>query len=203
MMSLLETHNPGRLHHVDVDFSSPPVSNDSAAWLREERVARTLLLDYSLHFLDLACMFSSVPWELSNVRFQRNARGQTSVIQGAAKADYSVQFLLRQGFAPRRARMRFTFQNYSVSLGFFPDTFVPYMSQDNAWLYKREARVIARATRRKVFDKLRGKDSDPSHARVFAVAGDTDIAAASSLTLSRVRGFYELLFQISDAVYDS
>jgi nucleoside-diphosphate-sugar epimerase len=202
MLRLLERRNPGRLLHAHVDFSSPPVNNDSAAWLRNERKARTLLLDYALHFVDLACMFCVPPsrWRLDHIRHELNSLGQTAVIQGGARAEYSVSFLLRQGFAPRRARLMFTFQNYSVSLGFFPETMVPHMAHDNPWLYKQEAAALSRATRRKVLDKLTGRDSDASHARVFAAAASS-AAAAATLTVERLSGFYELLFTITRAVY--
>ena len=199
MLKLLKHRNPGRLRHVHVDFQSPPASNDSAAWLRNERKARTLLLDYSLHFLDLGCMFCSSPWRLEHIRHELNAIGQTSLIEGAAQADYSVSFLLRQGFAPRRARLMFSFQNYSVSLAFFPETMIAHMANDNAWLYKQEAKALGKATRRKVLDKLTGRDSDLSHARVFAAAlGD---APPMAPTVGSTANFYELLFGVADAVY--
>jgi predicted dehydrogenase len=202
MVRFLKVHPPGALHHVHLDFSSPAVTNDSVAWMRNERRARTLLLDYSLHFVDIACMFArpETRWEIDHCRHELNARGQTSVIEGNVRADYSVSFVLRQGFAPRRTRLLFTFQNYSVSLGFFPETFVPHMSNDSPWLYKREQKVRARATRQKILDKLLNRDSDMSHAAVFAAAGaPTD--AAPGLTVERVAPFYDLLFRLADRVY--
>jgi nucleoside-diphosphate-sugar epimerase len=205
MLRLLSNVNPGRLLHAHVDFSSPPASHDSVPWLRNERRARTLLLDYALHFLDLACMFSvpGQPWELADVRHELNPLGQTAVIQGTARSQYSASFLLRQGFAPRRCRILFTFQNYSASLGFFPDTFVPHVSNDNAWLYKQESKASGRATRRKILDKLTGRDADPSHARVLAAATAGDAALAAPLAVGRLTPFYNLLFAIDRAVYGS
>ncbi len=207
MLRFLADRNPGALHHVHLDFSSPPATNDSAAWLRDERRARTLLLDYSLHFVDIACMFArpgAPAWEVAHCRHAANARGQTSVIEGAVRSDYSVSFVLRQGFAPRRTRLTFTFQNYSVSLGFFPETFVPHMSNDSPWLYKQEQRARARATRQKVLDKALNRDSDNSHAAVLAAAGAAPAPADSAgdgLSVERLSPFYDLLFRLADRVY--
>jgi hypothetical protein len=202
MLAFLATHRPGALHHVHLDFSSPPATNDSVAWMRDERRARTLLLDYSLHFLDIACMFArpAAHWRIDHCRYQTNARGQTSVIQGGLSSEYSVGLLLRQGFAPRRTRLMFTFQNYSVSLGFFPETFVPHMSNDSPWLYKREAKERGRATRRKILDKLLNRDSDKSHEAVLAAAGAAEETAAG-LSVERVAPFYDVLFRLADRVY--
>lgn len=200
MLHLLLQRNPGALRHVQVYFQSPPASNDSAAWLRNERRARTLLMDYAIHFLDLACMFGSGVWEIQHARRDINSLGQTDLIEGSVRAQYSVGFLFRQGFAPRRTRILYSFQNYSVSLGFFPETFVPYFSHDNAHLYKLEKKAIARATRAKVFDKLLKRDRDPSHDRVIADAacGLKD----STLSVDRVAPFYEMIFKLAEQVYD-
>lgn len=203
MMAVLARNNSGQINHATVHFQSPPVSNESAAWLRNERAARTLLMDYSLHFLDLACMFSAGPWRVDSVRHRTNAVGQTSLIEGRlVSPEYSVSFLLRQGFAPRRTQVSFDFQNYTCGLNFFPDTFMLRMSDENASIHKREARALARATRRKVMDKLRGRDSDPSHLRVIraAMAGDRDLY--EPITVGRLSSFYALMFELGRRVYD-
>ncbi len=200
MIEFLTRYNPGRLRHASVDFQSPPVAADSAAWMRNERRARTLLLDYSLHFMDLACMFSTDPWSLQGVRHTVNPSGETNLIEGRLTGPYSVSFLLRQGFAPRRARVVFDFQNYSIILRFFPDTFVPYLSDDNASLYKMEGKVSRRATLTKIADKILNRDSDLSHASVIAAAA-TGGANLESITLDRLMPFYHVLFQIEQQVY--
>ncbi|HEX8523541.1 MAG TPA: NAD-dependent epimerase/dehydratase family protein [Tepidisphaeraceae bacterium] len=200
MLSLMEQHNAGRLRHIAVHFQSPPVSNDSAAWLRDERRARTLLMDYSLHFLDLACMFGRGGWKVEHVRHTINSLNQTDVIEGSLTANYSVSFLLTQGFQPRRARVMYSFQNYIVSLGFFPDTFAVYMADDNPWLYKQEARESRRATLGKIADKILNRDSDDSHARVIGSTMSSD-ASAGSLQVQQVAPFYRALFEIGQRVY--
>jgi len=201
MIRFLQQYNAGRLRHVSIDFQSPSVSADSAAWLRDERRARTLLMDYSLHFLDLACMFCTKPWAVQGIRHELNSSGQTSLIEGRLESDYSVAFCLRQGLAPRRARIWFAFQNYSVSLGFFPETFVPHMSNDNPWLHKREAKASRRATIRKVFDKLLNRDSDHSHALAYSAVMACEDGNACSLSLPGLRSFYTAMFEISRQVY--
>ena len=206
MLALLSQFNPGKLRHVSVHFESPPVGNDSVAWLRNERKARTLLMDYAIHFLDLACMFGQGAWRTDGVRYELNGAGETGLIEGRVVADnYSVAFLLRQGFGPRRARLLFNFQNYSTSLGFFPDTFVGYVSNDNPWLYKQESRESRRATLRKIFDRVLNRDSDQSHAAAFAAASDpTDnpLGFSRAITIERLKPFYDLLFDIGRIVYE-
>jgi nucleoside-diphosphate-sugar epimerase len=202
MTSHLRQFNPGRLRHATVHFRSPPVSNDGAAWLRNERAAGTLLMDYALHFVDIACMFGESAWQIDNIRHEINSQSQTSLIEGHLSGAYSVSLLLRQGFGPRRARVVFDFENYSTALSFFPDTFAAYMADDNSWLYKREARANFRATVRKVADKLLSRDSDPSHAIVFAGAAD-NAEYVAPLKLERLRNFYQLLFGIAQRVYET
>ncbi|MEI8194629.1 MAG: NAD-dependent epimerase/dehydratase family protein [Phycisphaerae bacterium] len=193
--------NPGQLKHVHVHFQSPAVSNDGAPWLRAERRARTLLMDYALHFMDLACMFGRGPWQINTVRHELDAQGNTGLIEGNIAANYSVSFLLRQGFAARRARLLFTFQNYCISLGFFPDTFAVYMSDDNPWHYKAEKKESMRGTLGKIRDKLTGKDHDLSHAVVLASALGEDPASGRFIELSNLESFYRMLFAVADAVY--
>ena len=211
MLALMSKYNPGRLRHVSVHFESPPVGNDSVAWLRNERKARTLLMDYAIHFLDLACMFGRGAWRADGVRYELNGAGETSLIEGRAVADnYSVAFLLRQGFGPRRARLLFNFQNYSTSLGFFPDTFVGYLSNDNPWLYKGERRESMRATLRKVADKVTNRDADVSHAAAFAAATETPTppdettpaSFARAIRIEQLKPFYDLLFDLGEIVYE-
>lgn len=208
MMAHLAQFNPGCLHHAELQFQSPPAANDSVPWLREERRARTLLMDYAIHFLDIACLFGpgrvgtegTPHWKIGDLRHELTSSGQTGLIEGRVQGDYSVHFLLRQGFGPRRARVRFSFQNYSVSLGFFPDTFVACMADDNPWIYKAEAAESRRATLRKIVDKLRNRDSDDSHVRLLAgVAAQSK--AVEGLTVGRLAPFYEALFEIGDSVY--
>lgn len=200
MIEHMERFNPGRLDHVSVHFQSPPVSNSSAAWMRDERRARTLLMDFGLHFLDLACMFANQPWQVDQVRYELNHLGQTGLIEGHLRANYSVNFLMRQGFAPRRARLLFAFENYSISLGFFPDTFVAYHADDNPWLYKAEAKESRHKTFQKIVDKLTKRDSDLSHGRAIAMAAGQS-ASADGLRVTNLAPFYSAVFEIARSVY--
>jgi acetoin utilization deacetylase AcuC-like enzyme len=77
--------------------------------------------------------------------------------------------MLRQGFGPRRASVHYVFQNYSVRLGFFPDTFALFMADDNAWQHKREYTASLKATMKKVRDRITGRESDQSHAMALAL----------------------------------
>jgi nucleoside-diphosphate-sugar epimerase len=200
MISFLNKFNPGKLLNVNVHFESPSV-NSEPPLQRNERWAQTLLMDYSIHLLDLACMFGEGDWQTSGVRYELNTRGQTSLIEGRLVSEnYVVSFLLRQGFGLRRARLLYNFQNYSISLGFFPDTFVAYMADDNPVIHAREALASARATFGKLLDKITGKDSDRSHATIFALAANGH--NETSLTVDTLAPFYRTMFKISDIVYN-
>jgi len=204
MIEHLKRFNPGRLLHAHLNFQSPPVRNDGAAWLRDERSARTLLMDYAIHFLDLACMFATDEWRVESARHLLDHHGQTSCVDGRlASPQYSVSFLLRQGFMPRRARLTLTFRNYMVRLGFFPETFTPHMSHDDASLYGMEKRVLARATRRKIFDKLRGRSRDDSHAAAYLAATGEDASLSQAISVERLRSFYDVLFDLCGRVYSN
>ena len=198
MFAFLRRFNPGELKHVNVQFQSPPVANESAVWLRNERQARTLLMDYGIHFLDLACMFSRSSWQPIATRHELNERGETSMIQGTAKCDtYSVSFLLRQGSIPRKAVIQYVFQNYDIRLSFFPDVFTADMSGDSSPVLKKVARRISAALRSKVLDKLTGRDSDDSHAKAFLAAWN----GHSQISVESLSDFYNLVFGIADQVY--
>ena len=203
MLIHLQKFNPGRLLNVSLSFQSPSVSKDGAPWLRKERTARTLLMDYGLHFLDLACMFHNGEWKVDTVRYELNSLNQTSLIDGALSGNgYSVHFLLRQGFIPRKANIVYTFQNYSISLRFFPDTFMPHMSSDSGWLHKREGKQLNHYLHVKLLDKLFSKDSDLSHCRVYsAVCGDNGFIR-DSISLKRLHSFYQLMFKLGRSVYE-
>jgi nucleoside-diphosphate-sugar epimerase len=200
MFRHLSAYNSGRLHHVSVAFQSAPVAWDPALWLRDERRSRTLLMDYGIHPLDIACVFGGGTPRLKHCRHELNQKGQTSLIEGLAAFDnYSVDFVLRQGLLPRKLRILFTFQNYSVSLGFGPDTFVPQMTDDNFGLSLFEASGAFRSTVRKAVDYLRGRTSDASHA--YAIAGAASGNAGLLPTVEAAAPFYRLMFEIADSVY--
>jgi len=202
MGSFLNRYNPGRLHHVDVLYQIPPLSTAAPQWARNERQARTLLMDSSIHLLDLACMFEEGEWEITNVRHRLNGQGQTSLIEGQLTSEnYSVNYLLRQDVAPKRIRMLYVFQNYSVSIGFSPDTFVVQMADDNPWLYVQEAFYATKTTGRRIVDRLTGRNSDDSHASMFAAAVKGEDDYIQRLTVRSLAPFYRMMFQIGEQVY--
>ena len=201
MAAHLRAHPPGRLWQAHVEFQSPPVNFDQAGWRKQERVARTLLTDYGMHFLDLACMFDDQQWQVERVRHALNHAGETACIEGRlVSPSYPVSFILRQGFQPRRCRLMFTFQNYSVSLGFFPDTFVAHMANDGSGLHAAETRECRRAERSKILDKVRGRNSDQSHTHLFALATSKQ-TTGSGLRVGELQAFYQVLFAIGERVY--
>jgi nucleoside-diphosphate-sugar epimerase len=200
MIRFLKKYNPGRLLNVCVVFQSVPVNKDSASWLRAERKARTLLMDYGLHEIDLACMFGKGTPLLKDCRYELNGQGETCLVEGEAAFDnYSIHFLFRQGINQRRTKLIYTFQNYSVTLGFAPDIFVPHMADENFGISLLEAWASFKSTCSKVLDKLSGRESETSHAYAYQIAmsGKRD----EPLYVENLRPVYELLFQISERVY--
>jgi nucleoside-diphosphate-sugar epimerase len=200
MLAHLRKYNPGKLHHVSAIFQSGPVNKDTAAWLRDERRSRTLLLDYGMHRVDLMCMFGKGKPRLERCRHELNRQGETSLIEGMASFDnHTITFLFRQGLNQRKDRFIFTFQNYSVSLGFYPDTFVPQMADDNFGLSWLETKSAFWGTVLKARDKLLDTNSEHSHAHVIqaAISKKSD----HQLTVEKVLPVYDLLFQISHSVY--
>jgi nucleoside-diphosphate-sugar epimerase len=200
MMRFLAKYNPGRLLNVYIVFQSPPVNKESAPWLRAERKSRTLLVDYGLHQIDLACMFGKGKPLLKGCRYELNGQGETCLIEGeAAFNNYSIHFLLRQGVNQKRNKLIYTFQNYSVTLGFAPDIFIPHMADENFGLSLLEAWGSFKSTCSKVLDKLSGRESETSHAYAYQIAmnGRRD----EPLYVENLRPVYELLFQISERVY--
>jgi len=204
MISHIKKYNPGRLLKVDLIFQSPPVSNDSASWLRNERKAKTLLMDYALHFIDLACMLDPGKWNIINVNYTLNELKQTDKISCLLNSanGIEVNFLLRQGFFPRRARIFYTFQNYGTALNFFPDTFTAYMATDNFPVYKLESKALRNSTIKKVFSTLRNKDYDNSHYLVYNSVYNAKEGNKSSISFENLYNFYELLFTLSEQVYN-
>ncbi len=147
-------------------------------------------------------MFWQGPWELKDLRYELNPAGQTSLIEGRMTCEqYTINFLLRQGFMPRKARLNFTFQNYQTSLGFFPDTFVPHMAGDGFGLYKLESRRSFWATMEKIKDKLTNTDSDVSHPMTYLGATGQIPDMGDSATVQKLEHFYRVLFEMSRRVY--
>ncbi len=200
MLAHLRKYNPGKLHHVSAIFQSGPANKDSAAWLRDERGSRTLLLDYGMHRVDLMCMFGKGKPRLEHCRHELNQQGETSLIEGMARFEnHTINFLFRQGLNQRKDRFVFTFQNYSVGLGFYPDIFVPQMADDNFGLSWLETWKALGGTILKVRDKMLNMNSDHSHTQVIQAA--LFKKPDHQLTVEKLIPVYDLLFQISHSVY--
>jgi nucleoside-diphosphate-sugar epimerase len=201
LLSLLKKRHPGRLLHAHVCFQSPPVSFD-VSWRRAERKARTLLMDYGLHFLDVATMFSRDQWLPSCVRYTVNHRGETDFITGTLQSSaYDVSFVLRQGFLPREASVRFVFQNYNATLSFFPDVLSVMMSGDDFGVQFGRAGALLRGMVSKVRDKLSSGDNDESHMSILGMAMQQP-HSIEDLTVVQLAPFYRAVFALADMVYD-
>jgi len=200
MMLFMKNFNPGKLHNVSVVFQSPPVNKETVPWLRNERKARTLLMDYGIHLLDLASMFGYGEPRLLNCRYQLNGQGETCLIEAQAAFDnYTINMLLRQGINQRRTRLIYTFENYSITIGFSPDIFAPHMADENFGLSIIDAKASLGATFRKGVDRILRRESEASHAHALHAALTANID--HPLEVNRLVPIYKLLFQISRLVY--
>ena len=202
LLEVLATRKPGRLLHAHVNFQSPPVAFD-IGWRRAERKARTLLMDYGLHFLDLATMFHRDAWEPQDIRSTINENDETDFIGGVLHSSaYDVSFSLRQGFMPREAIVRLVFQNYTATLSFFPDVLALGMSGDDFGVAFARGGALLSGMVSKIADKLQSRDSDESHETVLAMAL-ADPTGIEGLSVRQLAGFYRGIFALSDIVYGS
>jgi len=204
MISFLNKYNPGTLLKVSVVFQSLPVIYDGAAWLRKEREARTLLMDYALHYLDIACMFGKGEWKINRVNYELDLTGRTDLIEGQIQCNsYPVDFILRQGFIQRKQLITFYFQNYSINLRFFPDTFMPVMAADYYWTHKNEASLMKGGFYKKIYDKMLSKDLASSQQLIYSTIFDKiESFQKRSISIEGVENFYNLLFKLSEEIYN-
>jgi nucleoside-diphosphate-sugar epimerase len=200
MWECIRNYNPGPIRSVDIWFQSPPVANESAPWLKHERLARTLLFDYGIHFLDVACMLSTDKWTIDSVRYDLNRKGETSLIQGQISCpSYSVSLLLRQGAFPRRSQIRYVFQNYDITLDFFPETFSSSMSPRSPYLLRQNASRLRKEIFNKVLERFLKQDYDTSHAQVYRQAlSNSDMKL---IEIRQLENFYRMLYELGDRVY--
>jgi predicted dehydrogenase len=197
----LAEYNPGELRTVRLHFDSPAVDFDGASWLRDEMRARTLLLDYALHFIDLACMFSVGGMDIRSSEVRRNSRGQTESIDASlAFANHTVHIFLRQGARQRQCRIEYVFQNCLHILGFFPDTFRTVMGHHTFGDELRAAYVEAAATAQKVAEKLRICRPDASHEHVLA-GFLTSNREVEELSMEKLAPFYENILKLAERIY--
>jgi len=193
----------GRLKTVNLHFDSPAVELDGAAWLRDERQARTLLMDYGLHFVDLACLLSAGAMTVRHCAVSRDERGRTESIDAFLEfGNHSARLFLRQGVRQRRCQLEFVFQNCSHYLRFFPDSTHCVMGTRTPGDDLRALGADVAAAGRKLGAKATGRVEDRSHEAVLAAftgLGDPDLL--DPLRLDRIRGFYHHLFALSDLVY--
>lgn len=202
MLDRLTSFPAGRLLRVDVLLQSPPVAEETSGWLRRERKARTLVMDYSLHFLDLGCMFGDGPWRSEQVVFDRNDRNETSLVEGRlAGATYAVNFCLRQGFIPRIARIEYVFQNLTARLSFFPGSFSVQRSNETFWHHARTGWRTFQATVAEVLAKALGRSTAGSHARLLGAALSGRVLPG--LKVEALIPFYRGLHHLADEVYGS
>ena len=200
MREFIQAHPTGELLGVNLLFQSPPVRGDGSHWIREERLSRSLLMDYSIHFLDLACLFQAGAWSIDSLDWLLDDNGDTEIIRGRCSNDmYPLNFHLQQGFCTRTCRIEYVFRNYTAVLNFFPDSFHVRMSPDGGGTATISALAAWKGTIGKISEKLSKKSADGSHAYCYA-----DLLAngnSAEIGMAALENYYTLLFELSDRIY--
>lgn len=200
MREFINAHPTGELLSVNLLFQSPPVRGDASPWIREERLSKSLLMDYSIHFLDLACLFQAGSWRVDALDWILDQNGDTEVIRGRCSNEaYPLTFHLQQGFCTRSCRIEYVFRNYTTILSFFPDTFHVRMSPDGAGIASIAAIAAWKGTLKKISEKLSKRTADGSHAYCY-----TDLLTNgehAEIGISQLENYYELLFELSERIY--
>lgn len=190
----------GTLLGVNLLFQSPPVRGDGSPWIRQERRSRSLLMDYSIHFLDLACMFEDGAWTVETLDWVADSYGDTEIIRGrCSNKSYPLTVHLQQGFCTRTCRIEYVFRNYTAVLSFFPDSFHVQMAPDGGGVKTIAAFSASKGTLKKITEKLSKRKADGSHAYCYA-----DLLARgedSEIAMSQLENYYDLLFELSERVY--
>ena len=199
----LVTHNPGELRETRLHFDSPAVDLDKAAWMREERLARTLVIDYAIHFLDLAWLFAEGAAQIKDLEVRRNLKEQTVLVSATVKfTNHISRVFLRQGARQRRCQIEYVFSNYTLVLRFFPDTVAAVHGQYTFVDDLRCAFAGAASTGRKIAEKLGVTTQEPSHERVLgAFLGHYSRSNIECLSVEALRPFYSRLFALAEMVY--
>ena len=199
----LARRNPGQVQETRLHFDSPAVDFDKASWMREERQARTLLIDYAVHFLDLAWLFAEGEAEVQALDVRRNLKGQTMSVSGTVKfANHLSHLFLRQGARQRRCQIEFVFSSYTLVLRFFPDAVAVIHGEHT---FADDFRLGVRGLvgmGRKVAEKLDMRDAEPSHQYVLgAFLGRYQRENITALSLPSLKPFYSRVFALAEPVY--
>jgi len=123
---LLERGDLGALVSANVIFHAPPLVNEQARWMMEEKRYRVLLLEQSIHFIDIACVaggaLESVDWlsktdradGISTLSFKAGGR----MASGAA-----LSLDMDLSGTATRTKVNLVFERCAVELDFYPEGF--------------------------------------------------------------------------------
>jgi predicted dehydrogenase/nucleoside-diphosphate-sugar epimerase len=202
-LQYLASHNPGQIYETRLHFDSPAVDSDKAAWMRDERKARTLLIDYAIHFLDLAWLLSEGEAKIQALEVARNLKQQTASIRARVKfANCDSCLLIRQGARQRRCQIEFVFSNYTLVLRFFPDAAVVFHGQSTFCDDFRLGMQGLAGVAKKVAEKIRILPAEPSHQKILgSFIGRYRRDQIAALSLENLRPFYSRLFALAEPVY--
>lgn len=126
LWKFLETHDVGGLVSANVVFHAPPLVNEGARWMMEEKRFRVLLLEQSIHFTDIACVLGgalqSVDW-LS--RTERSDGESTLSVKAGGKMAMGADFTLDLDLSgtATRTQINLVFERCACVLDFYPEGF--------------------------------------------------------------------------------
>ncbi len=205
LLNQLQRQAPGSLLETRLHFDSPAVDQDGAVWLRDEAQARTLLVDYALHFIDLATMMAAGKAGAKDSMILKNLKGQLESLRVTlAGPETRAVIMLRQGARQRRCHLEFVFQNYTVRLRFFPESMSVAYGQYTFMDDLRAGCGEVRAVVRKIGEKFFGMKPEPSHQYVLgAFLGIYPASGIADIELGKIKPFYEMLLGLADTIYPS
>lgn len=202
-LKYLGRRNPGEVRACRFLLNNPSLLGDPAAWRRDERRNKTLLYDFGIHFLDVACLLAGEFKAVGETLWNLDSQGRTAEIRGRVRfANFPVDFVITQGHGVVRHQVYFDFANYGVRLGFFPDTFTAYHGPDMIATRFTEWRKDFWEILRYIALKIHGRDPDPSHLRVYreCLRAWRD-GTPSPLDVAQLLPTYRALEEISKVVY--
>lgn len=126
LWKMLESRDVGGLVSANVIFHAPPLVNEGARWMMEEKRFRVLLLEQSIHFTDIACVvggaLQTVDWL---TKTDRSDGESTLSMKAGGKMAMGADFTIDLDLSGTATRTQITlvFERCSCVLDFYPEGF--------------------------------------------------------------------------------
>jgi predicted dehydrogenase len=121
---VLSSSDVGVLVGATVDFQMGRISRERAGWSREDRAAKSALLELAIHFVDIVCTVAGAVAIAEPVLVDRR-RGGGDIVRftasGRSTGGAHVTFNLGYTDTAQRTRILLEFERSTIEVGFFPD----------------------------------------------------------------------------------